>query len=184
MNNNYTNILYILSEYIVDNNNNLKLLSQTQKNKQLLYFKIQTISQDIKIYNKSDITEKTKEWDVLTTWQDILSNIINDRDLNREYFDNFVKYSYEKIIWKIFTIDDDIIEENVKIYIANIITNCRMLNAHIQENKSNELSDFEDYERANKNSNPTIVTSPQRNLIKQLLNTIDLYFSARSAAGE
>ena len=44
--------------------------------------------------------------------------------------------------------------------------------------------EFEDYERANKNSNPTIVTSPQRNLIKQLLNTIDLYFSARSAAGE
>ena len=29
-------------------------------------------------------------------------------DVHREYFDNFVKYSYEKIIWKIFTIDDDI----------------------------------------------------------------------------
>jgi len=182
LNNNYTNILYILSYDIAYNNNNLDLLNQTKKNKQLLYFKIQTISQDIKIYNNSDITEKTTEWNDLTTWQDILSNIITDTDLNPEYFKDFVKYSYENIIWKIFTIDDNIIEGDVEIYINNIITNCRNLNAYIQENKYNDLSNFPGYENASQNSNPTIITNTQINLIKQLLYTIDLYFSARSRA--
>lgn len=183
LNNNYTNILYILSENIVDINNNLES-NKTKKNKQLLYFKIQTISQDIKIYNNSDITEKTKEWDNLTTWQDILSNIINDTDLNIEYFYNFVKYSYEKIIWKIFTIDDNIIEGDVEIYAKNIITNCIKLHIFIQENGYSELKDFDDYQDASGNNNPTMATTPQRNLIKQLLYIIYLYVSARSAAGE
>lgn len=147
----HDNILYILCENI-----NLKI-PYNNHNKQK--FKIQMLSESI-----SD----TKIVDDYENWEELRENISG---ISREYYMEFVKYSYEKIIWKIFTINNDIIEQDVTTYINYIINNCIRLNT-----SRHDLEDFDEYENASKTADgPTMLLRKQKELIKELIYTISIF---------
>ena len=145
----HDNILFILCDNITLRR---PYIENTQK------FKIQMLSESI---------SNTQIVDDYENWEELRENISG---ISREYYMEFVKYSYEKIIWKIFTIDDNIIEGEFSAYINTIIINC------IRLNTSDDLEHFNDYQDASKTADgPTMLLRTQENLIRELIYTITIF---------